>query len=169
MDEIPNLSIWVQQVDDEEDGWKEEEKRIEGCKYIVLILFYIISLMKKHLTFFNIARVLAAIILLQTLFFKFSAHPESVELFTTIGMEPWWRIWVWIAELVVGLLLLFWRKYIWCGAVGAIGLMVGAVYFHIVYLGINQLFWMAVLVLVCSIYVVYETQEERRPYIQEYV
>jgi hypothetical protein len=48
--------------------------------------------MKKYFTLFNIARVLAAAILLQTLFFKFTAHPESVALFTEIGMEPWGRI-----------------------------------------------------------------------------
>jgi hypothetical protein len=49
---------------------------------------------------FHIARILAAIILLQTLYFKFTAHPESVELFTSIGMEPDGRIATGIVELI---------------------------------------------------------------------
>lgn len=118
--------------------------------------------MKKYFTLFNIARVLAAAILLQTLFFKFTAHPESVALFTEIGMEPWGRIWIGVAELIVWLLLLLWRKWIWLWALWAIFLMLGAVYFHVTILGINQLFWMAIIVIVCSIYVLYVTQEKRK-------
>ena len=51
-------------------------------------------------------RIAAAIILLQTLYFKFTAHPESVELFTKLGVEPWGRIGTGIIELITGLLLL---------------------------------------------------------------
>jgi hypothetical protein len=40
--------------------------------------------------------------------------------------------------------------------------MLGAVYFHVTILGINQLFWMAIIVIVCSIYVLYVTQEKRK-------
>jgi hypothetical protein len=36
-----------------------------------------------------IGRIAAAIILLQTLFFKFSAAPESVYIFSKVGLEPW--------------------------------------------------------------------------------
>ena len=39
-----------------------------------------------------ICRVAAAVILLQTLFFKFTAAPESVYIFTKVGLEPWGRI-----------------------------------------------------------------------------
>jgi hypothetical protein len=120
------------------------------------VFIYYSYIMKKHLTLYNIARVVAAIILLQTLYYKFTAHPESVELFTTIGMEPWWRIWVWVAELVVWLLLLFGWRRVWLWALGAIGLMCGAVYFHIMYLGFDMLFWMAVVVLVCGLYILYK-------------
>jgi hypothetical protein len=56
--------------------------------------------MKKYITLFNGARVVAAIILLQTLYFKFTAHPESVALFTQIGMEPWGRLGSGAVELV---------------------------------------------------------------------
>jgi len=61
---------------------------------------------------YHIARILAAIILLQTLYFKFTGHPESVELFTSIGMEPDGRIATGIVELIAGLILLFGGQYI---------------------------------------------------------
>ena len=34
-------------------------------------------------------RLLPALIMLQTLFFKFSASDESVYIFSRLGMEPW--------------------------------------------------------------------------------
>ena len=39
-----------------------------------------------------VLRITAAVILLQTLFFKFTAAPESVYIFTKVGAEPWGRI-----------------------------------------------------------------------------
>ena len=36
--------------------------------------------------------IIAAIVLLQTLYFKFTAHPDSVYIFTTLGIEPYGRI-----------------------------------------------------------------------------
>jgi hypothetical protein len=51
-------------------------------------------------------RILAAIIMLQTLYFKFTAHPQSVKLFTELGMEPWGRIGVGTFELIASILLL---------------------------------------------------------------
>jgi hypothetical protein len=50
-----------------------------------------------------ILRIIAAAILLQTLYFKFSASPESVYIFTTLGMEPYGRIATGIMEFVVPL------------------------------------------------------------------
>ncbi|HRI21551.1 MAG TPA: DoxX family protein, partial [Panacibacter sp.] len=52
-------------------------------------------------------RILAALILLQTLYFKFTGHPQSVELFTKIGMEPWGRIGTGIFELIASILMLY--------------------------------------------------------------
>ena len=45
-----------------------------------------------------IARLVAAIIMIQTLYFKFTGAEESVYIFTTIGMEPWGRIGVGVLE-----------------------------------------------------------------------
>ncbi|MBK8610492.1 MAG: DoxX family protein [Chitinophagaceae bacterium] len=81
-------------------------------------------------------RILAAVILLQTLYFKFTAAPESVALFTKIGMEPWGRIGTGVAELIASILLLVPRTTL-LGAVMGLGLMAGALFFHFTILGIN--------------------------------
>jgi hypothetical protein len=103
-----------------------------------------------------ILKLLASIILLQTLYFKFTAAPESVYIFSTIGMEPWGRIGIGLAELVAAVLILIPSTTIF-GAVLAIGLMTGALYFHLVKLGISvqqdggQLFLYALIVFFSSI------------------
>lgn len=48
---------------------------------------------------FWVLRVLAAGILLQTLFFKFTGHPESIYIFETVGLEPFGRYASGITEL----------------------------------------------------------------------
>ena len=103
-----------------------------------------------------ILRLIAAIIMLQTLFFKFTAAPESVYIFTTLGMEPWGRIGIGVFELIAAILILYPRTTAF-GAVLGIGLMAGAIFFHLTKLGIEvqgdggQLFIYAVLVLVSSL------------------
>jgi len=105
-----------------------------------------------------IARLVAAAIMLQTLYFKFSGSAESVYIFSTIGMEPWGRIAVGIFELIAALLLIL-PSTAWLGAGLALGLMVGAIGMHLIILGIEvlgdggYLFLLAVVVSVCSIYV----------------
>lgn len=102
-------------------------------------------------------RLIAAIIMLQTLYFKFTASPESVYIFTTVGMEPWGRIGSGIAELIAGILLLIPRTT-WLGALLGLGVMSGAIFFHLTMLGIEvqgdggQLFIYALIVFVsCAI------------------
>lgn len=102
------------------------------------------------------ARVIAAIILLQTLYFKFSGAEESVYIFTTVGMEPWGRIGSGVAELVAAILLLI-PGTIWIGAGLSLGVISGAIFFHLTVLGIEvqgdggQLFIYAIVVFVCSL------------------
>ncbi len=111
-----------------------------------------------------IARIVAALILLQTLFFKFTASPESVYIFTTVGMEPWGRIGVGVMELIAATLLLI-NRTAWLGAGLALGLMFGAIGMHLTLLGIEvqgdggQLFIYAVLVLLASVYVLVMNEE----------
>ncbi len=111
------------------------------------------------------ARILAALILLQTLYFKFTASPESVYIFTTVGMEPYGRIGVGVIELVSGVLLLM-SVTAWLGAGLALGLMVGAIGMHLTLLGIEvqgdggQLFIYAWIVALCSIFVLWQNKEK---------
>jgi len=103
------------------------------------------------------ARLLAALILLQTLFFKFTASAESVYIFTKVGMEPWGRIMVGILELIAGVMLIIHRTA-WMGAALALGLMTGAIGMHLTLLGIDvqgdggYLFFLALTVTICSAY-----------------
>jgi uncharacterized membrane protein YphA (DoxX/SURF4 family) len=103
-----------------------------------------------------ILRIVAAVILLQTLYFKFSGHPESVELFTKLGVEPWGRIGTGIIELITGILLLI-PSTVFIGAFLGLGLMAGAILSHLTVIGIEskgdggQLFMLAILVFLCCL------------------
>ena len=103
-----------------------------------------------------ILRIVGAAILLQTLYFKFTGHPESVELFTKLGVDPWGRVGTGIIELIAGILLLI-PSAVFVGALLGIGLMAGAIVSHLTILGIEskgdggQLFFLAVIVLVCCL------------------
>lgn len=80
-------------------------------------------------------RVVPALIMLQTLYFKFSASEESVYIFSQIGMEPWGRIGTGFFELIASVLLL-WTRTTHMGAMLGAGLMSGALFFHLTKLGI---------------------------------
>lgn len=82
-----------------------------------------------------VLRVVAAVILLQTLFFKFAAAPESVYIFTKVGAEPWGRIGSGVVELIAATLLLIPRTA-WVGAGIALGVMAGAIISHLTVLGL---------------------------------
>lgn len=105
-------------------------------------------------------RLAAAGIMLQTLYFKFSAAPESVYIFSTVGMEPWGRIFVGVLELIASVLILIPRTTAY-GALIGIGVMTGAVFMHLTRLGIvvqddsGKLFIMAVIVLVSCLILTY--------------
>lgn len=105
-------------------------------------------------------RFVAAIILLQTLYFKFTGQPESVELFSKLGVEPWGRIGTGVIELIASLLLLIPATVIF-GALLGIGLMLGAIFSHLLVIGIvsnadgGLLFMLAFVVLLSCIAVLY--------------
>lgn len=81
-------------------------------------------------------RILVAIILIQTLRFKFTAHPDSVYIFTKVGLEPYGRIGTGITELIAGILLLI-PKTVWIGAMLTLGIIGGAIMMHLTKLGIE--------------------------------
>jgi putative oxidoreductase len=118
---------------------------------------------KVWLSLYWSARLISVIILTQTLFFKFSGAAESIYIFTTVGMEPWGRIGIGILEMVAAALLLF-NKTAWLGSGLSLGLMLGAIGMHLTKLGISvqgdggYLFFLAVLVAVCSAYVLFRNK-----------
>lgn len=105
-------------------------------------------------------RIAAAVILLQTLFFKFTGAPESIYIFTKVGMEPWGRYGTGVVELIAGVLLLS-RCHAWLGALLALGVISGAIASHLTVLGIvvqgdhGLLFALAVTVFLTSAVVLY--------------
>ena len=111
------------------------------------------------------ARIIVAIILLQTLFFKFTGAPESIYIFEKMGMEPWGRIGSGIVELIAGILILIPNTKIY-GAILSLGVISGAIISHLTKLGIEvqndggTLFGMAVLVFVLSLgLIIYHKKE----------
>jgi uncharacterized membrane protein YphA (DoxX/SURF4 family) len=107
-----------------------------------------------------ILRLVAAVILLQTLFFKFTAAPESVYIFTKVGAEPWGRIGSGVIELIAAALILYPRTT-WLGSLIAAGVMLGAILSHLTVLGVEVmgdhglLFSLALIVLVSSAALLY--------------
>lgn len=110
-------------------------------------------------------RIVPAVILLQTLYFKFTAQPESVALFTKLNAEPFGRIGVGIMELIAGFLLLV-PKTTRYGALLSVGLMLGAVGSHLFIIGINVmqdgglLFTLAIVVLVAALALVVQEKDQ---------
>ena len=103
-----------------------------------------------------VCRIVAAVILLQTLYFKFSGAEESVYIFTKVGLEPWGRYISGVAELFAAILLLLPRT-VAVGGLLAAGVMVGAIGSHLTKLGVvvkddgGLLFALALIVLACAI------------------
>ena len=116
--------------------------------------------MSLKIIFYWVARILAAIIMLQTLYFKFSGATESVYIFTVVGMEPWGRIGVGVMELIASALILI-SATAWLGAGLALGLMAGAIGMHLTLLGIEvqgdggYLFFLALAVATCAVFVLW--------------
>jgi hypothetical protein len=81
-------------------------------------------------------QLIVAGILLQTLFFKFTAAAESVYIFSTLGAEPWGRIGSGVVELIAALLLLY-PATITLGALLSLGVISGAIVSHLTVLGIE--------------------------------
>ena len=120
-----------------------------------------------------VCRVAAAVILLQTLFFKFTAAAESVYIFTKVGLEPWGRIGSGIAELIAAILILI-PATTWLGAGLALAVMAGAIFSHLTVLGIvvmndgGLLFGLALAVAACSVLLLF-LQRRRVPIIGAYL
>jgi uncharacterized membrane protein YphA (DoxX/SURF4 family) len=101
-----------------------------------------------------IIKLIAVVILLQTLYFKFTGAPESVYIFSTLGIEPFGRIGSGIIELVASILILIPRTTL-LGALLGLGTMLGAIFSHLFFLGIvvqndgGTLFVLAIITFIC--------------------
>jgi hypothetical protein len=115
--------------------------------------------MKSKLTTIGswLLRGITATILLQTLYFKFTGAPESVYIFSTLGIEPEGRIGSGIAELIAAVLILVPSTVVY-GAGLSLAIISGAIISHLTRLGIalplvddhGELFALAVTVWVCA-------------------
>jgi putative oxidoreductase len=118
-------------------------------------------------------RIVAAVILLQTLFFKFTGAPESIYIFSKVGLEPWGRIGSGVAELIAAILILI-PPTTWLGAGLALAVMLGAIFSHLTVLGIavmgdgGLLFGLALAVAACSVILLF-LQRRRLPLIGAYL
>ena len=112
-----------------------------------------------------ILRLFAAVIMLQTLFFKFTGAPESIYIFSRLGMEPWGRFGTGALELIASILILMPRT-IGIGSLLGLGLMGGALFFHLSSLGIvvqndhGKLFGMALLVFFSCLILVFVNRSQ---------
>ncbi|MBD3724345.1 MAG: DoxX family protein [Flavobacteriaceae bacterium] len=115
--------------------------------------------------FYWIIRFIPAIIMIQTLFFKFTAAPESVAIFSKLHAEPFGRIGTGIIEFIASILILIPNKSRF-GAILGFGTMFGAIISHIFILGINvnhdggQLFTLAIITIICCGLVLFEERKK---------
>jgi len=106
-----------------------------------------------------VLQIIVAIILFQTLFFKFTGAEESKYIFETLGLEPWGRIGSGVVELIAVILLLIPSTAV-LGAILALGTIAGAIFSHLTKLGIvvkddgGTLFILALVVFIGSAIIV---------------
>ncbi len=119
--------------------------------------------MKKHITL--VLRLIISVILIQTLRFKFTGHPDSVYIFSQVGLEPFGRIGIGIIELIAAILILI-PKTSWLGALMSLGVISGAVMMHLTQLGIEVqgdgglLFYTALLVWALSVVLLWKERKQ---------
>ncbi|HXA02436.1 MAG TPA: hypothetical protein VNW99_10640 [Cytophagaceae bacterium] len=124
---------------------------------------YRFSKITKAMTW--VMQAIAALIMLQTLFFKFSGAEESIYIFTIVGMEPWGRYGSGVVELIASILLMI-QSLAWLGAVVGAGIMTGALFFHLTILGIqvkgdhDQLFAYALIAFICCLGILWMRRKE---------
>ena len=123
------------------------------------------SLSKQQTILLWSLKILAAAIMLQTLYFKFTGAEESIYIFSTLGIEPWGRIGSGVVELIASILLFVPGKAVYGAVLGA-GVMSGAIFSHLTTLGLvvkddgGQLFIYALLVFIsCAVIVFFNRQQ----------
>ena len=119
----------------------------------------------KNPIFIWIIKLTAVIILVQTLYFKFTASEESVYIFGTLGVEPYGRIGSGIVELLASILILIPRTTL-LGALLGLGTMAGALFSHLFVLGVEvkndggTLFILAIITFLCCAVLIYNQKNK---------
>ena len=119
----------------------------------------------KNPIFIWIVKLIAVAILVQTLYFKFTAAEESVYIFTTLGIEPYGRIGSGVVELIASIFILMPRTTL-LGALMGLGTMAGALVSHLLFLGIEvkndggTLFMLAIITFLCCAILVYNQKNK---------
>uniref|UniRef100_UPI004049AE6B DoxX family protein n=1 Tax=Flavobacterium sp. TaxID=239 RepID=UPI004049AE6B len=120
--------------------------------------------MKKSI-FIWVVKIIVVVILVQTLFFKFTGAEESIFIFTTLGIEPYGRIGSGVVELIASILILIPRTTL-LGALLGLGTMFGAILSHIFVLGIEvkndggTLFILGLITFICCLTLVYNQKHK---------
>ena len=115
--------------------------------------------------FVKVAAIVAAIIMLQTLYFKFTEQPESVYIFSKLGIEPYGRIGSGVFELIASILILLPKTRVY-GSILGLGVISGAIFSHLFVFGIEvqddggTLFMLALAVFVCCLYILIIEREK---------
>lgn len=119
----------------------------------------------KNSIFTWIIKLTAVAILLQTLYFKFTGAEESIYIFSTLGVEPYGRIGSGVIELIASILILMPRTTL-LGALMALGTMAGAIFSHLIFLGIEvkndggTLFILAIITFICCAILVFQNRDK---------
>ena len=119
----------------------------------------------KNNVFTWVIKLTAVIILVQTLYFKFTGAEESVYIFSTLGAEPYGRIGSGVVELVASILILIPRTTL-LGALLGLGTMSGAILSHLVFLGVvvkndgGTLFILAIITFICCAILVFQNRDK---------
>ena len=119
----------------------------------------------KNPIFIWIIKLIAVVILVQTLYFKFTGAEESVYIFSTLGAEPYGRIGSGVIELIASLLILIPRTTL-LGALLGFGTMLGAIVSHLLILGIEvkndggTLFILAIITFLCCLVLIYNQKHK---------
>jgi uncharacterized membrane protein YphA (DoxX/SURF4 family) len=123
--------------------------------------------MKSKSVLLWVCRIVAAVLMLQTLYYKFSGSPESVYIFSQVGMEPEGRFATAVAELIASILILIPTTSLY-GAFFALFIMIGAIGTHLFIIGIEvkgdhgQLFIYALIVSAASVYIIIKSIRKRK-------
>ena len=116
--------------------------------------------MKKTSLLSFVIRIAISLIYLQTLYFKFTAHPDSVYIFSKLGLEPYGRIGIGMLELIVAILLVL-NKTKLLSIIVSLGIITGAIASHLLVIGITikedhgGLFTLAIIIFTLNIVLIY--------------